>query len=130
MCGGWWGVVLKGTLVFIFGPNLELKFWPRPKLNNIKCYKIWPIFDNILCYLDTSFAYGSQLSGEKNDLKILHLVAEILGKNPVSFFWSENFLETRKFYFTKNFSSKKNVVQKNLGPERFGSKEVCSKKFH
>ena len=80
--------------------------------------------------LYSKFAYGSWFSGEKNDLKILHLVAEILGKNPVSFFWSENFLETRKFYFTKNFSSKKNVVQKNLGPERFGSKEVCSKKFH
>ena len=28
-------MVLKGTLVFRFGPNLKLKFWPRPKLNNI-----------------------------------------------------------------------------------------------
>ena len=27
-------VVLKGTLVFCFGPNLKLRFWPRPKLNN------------------------------------------------------------------------------------------------
>ena len=33
--GGWWVVVLKGTLVFCFGPNLKLRFWPRPKLNNI-----------------------------------------------------------------------------------------------
>ena len=31
-------------------------------------------------------AYGSQFSGEKNDLKIRSLVAEILSKNPVSFF--------------------------------------------
>ena len=31
-------------------------------------------------------AYGSWFSGEKNNLKILHLVVEILGKNPVSFF--------------------------------------------
>ena len=31
--GGW---VLKATLVFIFGPNLQTKtlLWPRPKLNN------------------------------------------------------------------------------------------------
>ena len=28
-------VVLKGTLVFHFGPNLKLKFWPKPKLNNM-----------------------------------------------------------------------------------------------
>ena len=28
-------VVLKGTLVFSFGPNLKLKFWAGPKLNNI-----------------------------------------------------------------------------------------------
>ena len=28
-------VVLKGTLVFCFGPNLKLRFWPRPKLNNL-----------------------------------------------------------------------------------------------
>ena len=37
--GGWWVVVvvvLKGTLVFIFRPNLWLKFWPRPKLNNFR----------------------------------------------------------------------------------------------
>ena len=27
-------MVLKGTLVFCFGPNLKLRFWPRPKLNN------------------------------------------------------------------------------------------------
>ena len=27
-------VVLKGTLVFCFGPILKLRFWPRPKLNN------------------------------------------------------------------------------------------------
>ena len=33
MGGGWWVVVLKGTLVFCFGPNLKLRFWPRPKLN-------------------------------------------------------------------------------------------------
>ena len=31
-------------------------------------------------------AYGSQFSGEKNDLKIRSLVAEILSKNPVLFF--------------------------------------------
>ena len=31
-------------------------------------------------------AYGSQFSGEINDLKIRSLVAEILSKNPVSFF--------------------------------------------
>ena len=31
-------------------------------------------------------AYGSQFSGEKNGLKIRYLVAEILSKNPVSFF--------------------------------------------
>ena len=36
--------------------------------------------------LYAKFAYGSQFLGEKNDLKILHLVAEILGKNLVSFF--------------------------------------------
>ena len=37
----WWVVVvvvvvlvLKVTLVFSFGPNLKLWFWPRPKLNN------------------------------------------------------------------------------------------------
>ena len=36
--------------------------------------------------LYSKFAYGSWFSGEKNDLKILHLVAEILGKNLVSFF--------------------------------------------
>ena len=33
--GGWWVVVLKGTLVFCFGPNLKLRFWPRPKLNKM-----------------------------------------------------------------------------------------------
>ena len=37
--------------------------------------------------LYTEFAYGSQFSGEKNYLKTLHLAAEILSKNPVSFFW-------------------------------------------
>ena len=31
-------------------------------------------------------AYGSQFSGEKNNLKIQSFVAEILSKNPVSFF--------------------------------------------
>merc|ERR1711942_338595 len=31
-------------------------------------------------------AYGSQFSGKKNGLKIRYLVAEILSKNPVSFF--------------------------------------------
>ena len=36
--------------------------------------------------LYSKFAYGSQFSEEKNDLTILHLVAKILGKNPVSFF--------------------------------------------
>ena len=36
--------------------------------------------------LYSKFTYGSWFSGEKNYLKILHLVAEILGKNPVSFF--------------------------------------------
>ena len=29
---------MKGTLVFRFGPNLKLKFWPKPKLNNINGY--------------------------------------------------------------------------------------------
>ena len=32
--------------------------------------------------------FGSQFSGEKNDLKIRYLVAEILSKNGVSFFWT------------------------------------------
>ena len=36
--------------------------------------------------LYSKFAYGSQFSGEKNDLKIRYLVAEILSKHPVSFF--------------------------------------------
>ena len=31
-------------------------------------------------------AYGSQFLGEENDLRIRSLVAEILSKNPVSFF--------------------------------------------
>ena len=26
---------MKGTLVFRFGPNLKLKFWPKAKLNNM-----------------------------------------------------------------------------------------------
>ena len=34
MGGGGGGGVLKGTLVFRFGPNLEVKFLPKPKLNN------------------------------------------------------------------------------------------------
>ena len=36
--------------------------------------------------LHSKFAYGSQFSGEKNDLKIRYLVAEILGKLGCSFF--------------------------------------------
>ena len=36
--------------------------------------------------LYSKWPYGSQFSGEKNDLKIRSLVAEILSKNPVSFF--------------------------------------------
>ena len=32
--GWWWELVFKGTLVFCFGPNLKLKFWTKPKLNN------------------------------------------------------------------------------------------------
>ena len=32
-------------------------------------------------------AYGSHFSGEKNGLKIRYLVAEILSKNGVLFFW-------------------------------------------
>ena len=36
--------------------------------------------------LDSKFAYGSQFSGEKNDLKIRYLVAEILSKKTVLFF--------------------------------------------
>ena len=31
--GGWW--CLKPSLVFCFGPNLKLWFFPRPKLNKI-----------------------------------------------------------------------------------------------
>ena len=34
----------------------------------------------------SKFAYGSQFSEEKNDLKIRYLVAEILSKNPVLLF--------------------------------------------
>ena len=36
--------------------------------------------------LYSKFAYGSQFSGEKNDLKIRYLVAKILSKSPVLFF--------------------------------------------
>ena len=36
--------------------------------------------------LYSKFAYGSQFSGQENGLKIWYLVAEILSKNPVSFF--------------------------------------------
>ena len=36
--------------------------------------------------LYSKFAYGFQFSGEKNYLEIGYLVAEILSKNPVSFF--------------------------------------------
>ena len=37
--------------------------------------------------LYSKFAYGSQFSGEKNDLKIRYLVAEILSKQSGSFFF-------------------------------------------
>ena len=37
--------------------------------------------------LYSKFAYGSQFSGEKIDLKIRYLVAEILSTNGVLFFW-------------------------------------------
>ena len=36
--------------------------------------------------LYSKFAYGSQFSGEKNYLEIRYWVADILSKNPVSFF--------------------------------------------
>ena len=45
--------------------------------------------------LYSKFAYGSQFSEEKNDLTILHLVAKILGKNPVSFFWDALYMVTK-----------------------------------
>ena len=60
---------------------------------NLSVLKLHFVFVNISAPLDctemvlySKFAYGSWFSGEKNDLKILHLVAEIFGKNPVSFF--------------------------------------------
>ena len=38
--------------------------------------------------LYSKFAYGSQFSGEKNNLKIRYLVAEILIKQTCSFFYT------------------------------------------
>ena len=43
-------------------------------------------FNRTKMVLYSKCAYGSQFSGEKNDLKIRSLVAEILSKNPVLFF--------------------------------------------
>ena len=61
--------------------------------NEYICFKTPFCFVNISAPLNctemvlySKFAYGSQFSGEKNYLKILQLVYEILGKNPVSFF--------------------------------------------
>ena len=58
------------------------------------CFRIAFCFVNISApkyltemVLYSKFAYGSQFSGEKNDLKIRYLVDEILSKNPVLFFW-------------------------------------------
>ena len=42
--------------------------------------------------LYSKFAYGSQFSGEKKDLKIRYLVAEILSKTPVLFFLGHSVL--------------------------------------
>ena len=38
-------------------------------------------------------AYGSQFLGEENNLRIRSLVAEILSKNPVSFFLGTLYVE-------------------------------------
>ena len=43
-------------------------------------------FNRTKMVLYSKWPYGSQFSGEKNDLKIRSLVAEILSKNPVLFF--------------------------------------------
>ena len=57
--------------------------------------------------LYSKYAYGSQFSEEKNDLTILHLVAKILGKNPVSFFLGHTVYSTVvvlvQIYFDKQF---------------------------
>ena len=42
-------VVLKRTFVFRFGPNLKLKFWPKPKLN--KKLKVFLLHTRISCIL-------------------------------------------------------------------------------
>ena len=61
--------------------------------NEFICFKTPFCFVNISAPLNctemvlySKFAYGSQFSGQKNDLKIRYLVAKILGKIPVSFF--------------------------------------------
>ena len=41
----------------------------------------------------------------------------------IFFFWNKNILDNKKIYFQEN------VVQKILGPERFGYKEVGTKKI-
>ena len=78
------------------------------------------------------FAYGSWFSGEKNDLKILHLVAEILGKTQSHFFgpkifWKlENFI-LQKILVPKKMWSKKIWVQKDLGLKKFVPKNFIKK---
>ena len=66
-------------------------------------------FNRTKMVLYSKWPYGSQFSGEKNDLKIRSLVAEILSKNPVSFFLGHPVYQTKlDIYLTNTGCPKKN----------------------
>ena len=75
-----------------------LKFWGFETIMRQYEYELI-CFRAVFCFVNISaplyrtetvlysrFLYGSQFSGEKSDMKIRYLVAEILSKNRVSFF--------------------------------------------
>ena len=55
-------------------------------------------FNRTKMVLYSKWPYGSQFSGEKKDLKIRSLVAEILSKNPVLFFLGHPVVLSQRLY--------------------------------
>ena len=85
--------LLKSSKMIQF--PLLLLFHSVPMINTYEFISFKPLFcfanfsapfNRTKMVLYSKWPYGSQFSGEKNDLKIRSLVAEILSKNPVLFF--------------------------------------------
>ena len=60
-------------------------------------------FNRTKMVLYSKCVYGSQFSGEENDLKIRSLVAEISIKNPVSFFLGHPVLSSNTQYHSSSY---------------------------